>query len=259
MRLEGDPASPRLVTTRTGRDLTAQMEQWCIRRCRELESEDLCGFIFKSKSPSSGMERVRVYNESGMPENVGIGIFARHFMAHFPLLPVEEDGRLHDMVLRENFIERIFAMRRWRDLLSEGRSASGLVSFHARHKLLLMSHSPVHYRELGRVVADAGRAEVNELFAAYEQGFMAALKLKATRAKHTNVLYHIMGFFKKDLDADEKQELGGLIDAYRRGDEPLVGPLTLLNHYVRKYGNEYLKEQAYLNPHPSELQLRNHP
>jgi len=258
MRLAGDPLCPRLVTSRSGRDLTERMVSWAESRCRELQSAGLCGFIFKSGSPSSGMSRVRVYDEKGMPRKVGTGIFARIFMSHFPLLPVEEEGRLHDMVLRENFIERIFAQRRWRDVLRSERRAGSLVGFHSANKLLIMSHSPSLYRELGRLVAGSGRIPLDELFSRYERGFLRALSLRTTRRKHVNVLQHIMGYFKRDLDSDEKAELGGLIESYRLGNSTLVVPLTLLNHYVRKYGTDYLKSQTYLSPHPAELQLRNH-
>lgn len=258
MRLEGLPESPRLVTVNDGVDHTERMLEWCRRRVRELAGEGLCGFIFKSKSPSSGMERVKVYHPSGMPSHTGVGLFARAFMDHFPLLPVEEEGRLHDPELRENFVERIFVMRRWRDLQENRRTLGGLVAFHTAHKLLLMSHSVESYRALGRLVARGSERPLDELFAEYEAGFLKALKLIATRPKHTNVLQHVMGYFKKQLSADEKAELLEWIEAYHGGTATLAIPMTLLNHYVRKYGEEYLAGQVYLHPHPVELQLCNH-
>jgi uncharacterized protein YbgA (DUF1722 family) len=226
----------------------------------ELEQEDLRGFIFKSKSPSSGMERVRVYNEhsQGSPVTRGVGMFARIFMEHFPLLPVEEEGRLHDPVLRENFIERIFVFQRWRELRAAKPTLGDLVGFHTRHKLLILAHSPNHYRELGRLVARGKEVPVQELYARYQSRLMEALRLKTTPKKNTNVLHHLMGYFKKDLNPDEKQELLEVIDYYHQGYVPLVVPITLINHYVRKYNQPYLKEQFYLHPHPVELQLRNH-
>lgn len=258
MRLVGHLEAPRLVTRQTGRDLTGQMQEWASRRVVELEGEELCGFVFKSGSPSSGMERVKVYSASGMPEKKGIGLFARAFMEHFPLLPVEEDGRLHDAILRENFIERIFALKRWREALHRGKTRGGLVDFHTRHKLLLLSHSPQHYRKMGKLVARAAEIEAEELYARYEELFLEALSLKATVKKNVNVLQHLMGYFKRDLSSDEKQELLEVIDLYHRHLVPLIVPVTLVNHYVRKYDQPYLKQQTYLNPHPVELQLRNH-
>ena len=258
MRLVGDPESPRLMTNRTKIDHTERMITWAQKRVRELEKEDLCGFIFKSRSPSSGMERVRVYNEKGIPAKTGVGMFARIFMEHFPLLPVEEDGRLHDIRLRENFIERIFALKRWRDLLGEKKSRGRLVAFHTQHKLLILSHSQKHSRILGKLVAAAKSISPTQLYPQYQALFLEALKLKTTVKKNINVLQHMMGYFKKQLSADEKQELLETFDQYREGYIPLIVPLTLISHYVRKYDQPYLKQQIYLNPHPVELKLRNH-
>ena len=258
MRLEGDPDAPRLVTIASHTDLTETMQAWCRRRVRELESERLCGFIFKSKSPSSGLEKVKVYGPAGMPHKTGVGLFARAFMEHFPLLPVEDEGRLHDPGLRENFIERIFVMRRWRAYREEVPTLGGLVAFHTIHKLLVMSHSVEAYRALGRLVAEGKQRPFAELLGEYEAGLLKALSLQATRAKNTNVLEHAMGYLKKLLDADEKAELLELIMAYRAGTATLAIPMTLLNHYVRKFRVPYLAEQVYLHPHPVELQLRNH-
>lgn len=260
MRLVGDPENPRLMTAKTERDLTEQMLEFARRRVKELDSEHLCGYVFKSKSPSSGMERVKVYPEGGgMPTKTGVGMFAREFMRHFPLLPVEEEGRLHDDVLRENFIERLFVMKRWRDLTADGPpSPSGLVDFHTRHKMLLMAHSPKHYREAGKLVADAGKEEATGVANRYLQLLMAGTALHATRRKHQNVLQHLVGHFKKDITADEKAEMLETIQTFRDGYVPLIVPVTLLNHFVRKYDKQYLADQVYLHPHPMELQLRNH-
>ncbi len=258
MRLAGDPAKPRLLTSRSGKDLTEQMLTWAQGRVEELAAEDLCGFIFKARSPSSGMARVKVYDQKGAPPPVGVGLFARSFMDRFPLLPVEEDGRLHDPRLRENFITRIFVLKRWRELLSRGRRRGGLVEFHQRHKLLLMAHSPQDLRALGRLVAHAKELPPRRLFDQYQQTLMHALGLLATDKKNRNVLMHIMGYFKKRLSREEKAELLELIDNYGRGLLPLIVPVTMLNHYVRKYDEPYLRSQVYLNPHPLELGLRNH-
>jgi uncharacterized protein YbgA (DUF1722 family)/uncharacterized protein YbbK (DUF523 family) len=258
LRLVGDPDSPRLITLRTYRDETERMVAWARKRVKALEGDDLCGFIFKSNSPSSGMGRVNVYNEEGMPSKKGIGIFAKVFMDHFPLLPVEEEGRLHDPHLRENFIESIFVLKRWRETLSLGRRVRHLVRFHTEHKLLLLSHSPQHYRIMGKWVAGAKEHPPQECFGGYERMLLEALHLKPTVKKHINVLQHMLGYFKKDLSADEKQELLDIIDAYRAGNVPLIVPITLFNHFVRKYHQSYLTVQVYLNPHPIALKLRNH-
>ena len=258
LRLLGNPQKPRLVTSRTGVDHTDRMEAWAHRRVAELEMENLCGFIFKSDSPSSGMERVKVYDDKGIPKKTGAGIFARIFREHFPLIPVEEEGRLHDPTLRENFIERIFTCRRYSEAMDEKKRIESLVAFHTKNKLLLMAHSPKHLKPMGNLVAHAKELSKRDFFAQYERLLTEGMSVKPSTAKHTNVLHHIMGYFKKNLSADEKQELLGIIDQYRRGFIPLIVPVTLLNHFVRRYNESYLNEQTYLNPHPLELQLRNH-
>jgi uncharacterized protein YbgA (DUF1722 family)/uncharacterized protein YbbK (DUF523 family) len=257
LRLVGDPAAPRLITTKTGKDFTGRMQNWSKKRVVELEKENLCGFIFKKGSPSSGMERVKVYTEKGMPSNRGSGMFARAFMDHFPLVPTEEEGRLNDAALRENFIERIFALRRWRQMAAQRKSRGNIVAFHTLHKLQIMSHSVKHYREMGRLVAHTKELDLQSLYKQYEALFMQALSLKATVKKNVNVLQHMAGYFKKQLSRDEKQELQEIIGQYHRHLIPLIVPMTLFNHYVRKYDQEYLKDQLYLNPHPIELKLRN--
>ena len=204
------------------------------------------------------MIRVKVYSEKGMPEKKGVGIFARAFMAHFPLIPAEDDGRLHDPKIRENFIERIFTLQRWRQTIAGSKSMAGLVDFHTRNKLLILSHSPKHGKLMGKLVAEGKQMPREELFARYEAALMDALMLKATPKKNLNVLQHLMGYFKKQLSGDEKQELLEVFDAYRQEFVPLVVPITLVNHYVRKYDQSYLKAQTYLNPHPVELKLRTH-
>jgi uncharacterized protein YbgA (DUF1722 family)/uncharacterized protein YbbK (DUF523 family) len=257
-RLVGDPENPRFMTTRTQVDHTERMAAWAEKRVRELEKENLCGFIFKSDSPSSGLERVKVYNAKGMAEKKGVGMFARAFTRHFPLLPVEEEGRLNDAKLRETFIEQIFTLKRWRETLSQPASMKQLVDFHTRHKLLILCHSPVHAKQMGKLVAEGRHQPIREVYADYERLLLEALRLKTTLKKNMNVLQHIMGYFKQQLTADEKQELLEVFDQYRREYVPLIVPITLLNHYVRKYDQPYLKQQVYLNPHPLALKLRNH-
>jgi len=257
-RLVGSAEAPRLVTSSTNVDCTDRMKSWADKRVAELENEGLCGFIFKSGSPSSGMERVKVYDADGVPSKTGVGIFARAFREHFPLLPVEDDSRLHDAVLRENFIERIFVYRRWREAVATGLKRGTLVEFHTRHKLIILSHSPTAYREMGQLTAHAKEVEPQELRQQYETLLFGALSRKATARKHNDVLMQVMGYFKKNLAADEKEELLDVFDNYRRSYVPLIVPITLLNHYVRKYNQHYLKQHYYLNPEPGELQLRNH-
>lgn len=258
LRLVGEPDAQRLVFSKSGEDITERMQSWAQKRVVELEKENLCGFIFKAKSPSSGMARVKLYDRNGSPNSRGVGLFAQAFMAHFPLLPVEEDGRLNDPRLRENFIEAIFTLKRWRESLAAGQTRGVLVDFHTRHKLLILAHSPEIYREMGRLVAGRHDLNTSETFAAYLALLMKGLRRQATTSKHVNVLQHVLGYFKKQLSADEKQEVLKVIADYRAGLLPLIVPVTLLNHFVRKYDQPYLRQQVYLNPHPLELQLRNH-
>jgi len=258
MRLVGAVDAPRLVTNKTLMDHTDQMLSWAEGRLDALEKENLCGFIFKKDSPSSGLYRVKVYNDKGHPVKTGRGLFAAAFTDRFPRIPVEEEGRLHDPVLRENFIEQVFALKRWREVLAEKKTMGRLVNFHTREKLLFMAHSPKHYREMGQLVAGGKKIKVSDLYDRYEGMLTEALGLRATVSKHTNVLMHVMGYFKKQLSGDEKQEILELIGNYRSGHLPLIVPITLLNHFVRKYSQPYLSVQTYLNPHPLDLQLRNH-
>jgi len=256
MRLVGDPDNPRLITVRSGIDHTKRMTEWAAEKVKELEGRNLCGFVFKTRSPSSGMRGVKIYTTSGMPSRTGRGLFAARFMKHFPLIPVEDEGRLHDMKIRENFIERVFVYHRWRALTAEGPTPGKLVDFHTRHKYLIMAHSPEHLRRLGRLVAEGMIRR--GLYAEYLEVLMEGLKRTATIRKNVNVLQHIMGYFKNILAADEKQEILELISRYHKGYVPLVVPLVLLQHYVRKYDEPYLCDQVYLSPHPVELMLRNH-
>jgi len=238
--------------------LTLRMKAWISLRLDQLAKEDLCGFVFKKGSPSSGLTGVKVYTEAGMSSHRGIGMFTRAFMERFPLLPVEDEGRLNDAGLRENFITRVFVYKRWRDVETQDHSWKGLVRFHTQHKLLMMAHSPKMLTDLGRIVAHGNARRIHQIKDAYIQKMMAGLQLIATVKKHTNVLYHAMGYFKKVLTSDEKQELDQCIEQYHAGVVPLIVPVTLLNHYIRKYREPYLSDQIYFNPHPAELMLRNH-
>jgi uncharacterized protein YbgA (DUF1722 family)/uncharacterized protein YbbK (DUF523 family) len=259
MRLVGDPEQPRLIAPKSGTDYTERMVAWARMRVEQLADEGLHGFVFKKDSPSSGLFRVKVYNEHGMAERSGVGMFAREVARCFPLLPLEEEGRLNDMPLRENFIERVFAYYRLTEMLIQEPTPGGLVKFHTAHKMTLMAHSPKHYREMGRLVADAGKRKWEALTAEYGAQFMAGLGVMGTPGKHVNVLQHLVGFLKNDLPSEDKQELLSLIEDYRLGLLPLIVPLTLLKHHLNRHPvPEWVHQQVYLYPYPKELMLRNH-
>jgi uncharacterized protein YbgA (DUF1722 family)/uncharacterized protein YbbK (DUF523 family) len=257
IRLAGNPREPRIETVRRGNDVTSTMTTFSARRVQELEALNLSGYVFKKGSPSCGMERVRVFNHRGMPSRDGIGVFARAFMERFPLIPVEEEGRLCDPVLRENFIERLFSYHRWRTLSQEMVTRQAVVEFHTIHKYALLAHSRAHYQWLGRLVAQAHRFRPQDLLQEYGKLFMSALRVKATVRKHVNVLNHLVSHFKTKLRPAERTELNGVIEDYHRGLVPLVVPLTLVKHYVILHDIAYIRNQVYLHPHPKELMLRN--
>jgi uncharacterized protein YbgA (DUF1722 family) len=219
---------------------------------------DLSGYVLKKDSPSCGMERVRVHGDAGPPARTGVGAFARVLMERMSLLPVEEEGRLHDPELRESFVERVFAYWRWRRFAGDAPTRGGLVAFHTAHKLQLLAHQPAAYARLGRLVAGLRGRPLGDVVRAYGDGFMAALRVRATRARHVNVLEHMLGYVTRALAADERRELVEVIADYRRGIVPLVVPLTLIRHHVRRQDVSYLAGQVYLEPHPRELMLRNH-
>lgn len=258
VRAESSQGGVRLVTVKSGIDLSERMRSWAARRLDELAHERLSGYVLKKDSPSCGMERVRVYGGPSGATRDGRGLFAEALLARFPELPVEEEGRLSDPRLRENFIERIFAYRRLHTLFSGRWTLGGLVAFHTAHKLAVMAHSPRAYQTLGRLVAHAATMERAEVAREYRAQFMHALAVPATPVRHVNVLQHITGYFKRQLDTAAKEELLTVIDDYRRGLVPLIVPITLVRHYVNRLGVSYLKGQSYLDPHPKELALRNH-
>ena len=257
MRLVDDVAEPRLITVRSHQDQTDRMRRYTKTRVRDLQSLNLCGYVFKKDSPSCGIRRVRVYARDSRLLGTGKGLFAEAFQRAFPLTPIEEEGRLRDQDLRENFIERVFGYHRWQVLdtrLTRGR----LVAFHTAHKYLLLAHSQRHYRELGRLVANAKQYSTRELARTYGHLFMAALAVKTTIRKHVNVLQHLAGHFKDALSATVRGELHAVIGEYQKGFVPLSVPVTLIGHYVRVLDVPYLRDQVYLAPHPKELRLRNH-
>lgn len=250
LRLAGDPAHPRLLT-RTGADWTEPMERHARERARALHH--VHGAVFKKDSPSCGLFRVKIHPEVGPPARGGTGLFAAAFVAANPLVPAEEEGRLNDPALRENFVERVFAYRRLHALLEQPMRIDRWMAFHAAHKYQLLAHSTVAYRELGRLVAQGGET----LPAAYAWGFLRALAAPAPRQRHVNVLQHVLGHFKRQLSPGDKAEALGLVDDYRRGLVPLVVPLTLVQHFLRLHPDEWLAAQTYLAPYPRELLLRN--
>lgn len=255
IRLVGEVASPRAVGREdTTLDVTARLRAYGTRMAHELDG--LSGYIFKSKSPSCGLERVPVYGAHGPANRHGRGLFAAAFLADQPWLPAEEEGRLCDPDLRENFIERVYAFRRWQDVEQGGVTAARLVDFHASHKLALMAHDVEAYRALGRMVAKAERRVARALAHDYLGHFMQAFSKRATPARHANVLMHLMGYLKQQLDATDKAELREVIERYRKGELPLVAPLTLLRHHFRRHPHPYVARQTYLEPYPGELVLR---
>ncbi len=221
------------------------------------ELGDVSGYILKNASPSCGMERVKVYNDKGMPERIGVGIFAGVLMKSLPSLPVEEEGRLGDPVLRENFIERVFVYHRWQQLVRSGLSAHKLVEFHADHKYMIMAHSQESYGQLGRMVAEAGKGDLKQIGRDYAASLMTALKRPVKPRHHVNVLQHLLGFLKEHIDKLDREELVQTIEQYRQGLVPLIVPITLLRHHFRRHPEPYVMRQYYLSPHPKELMLRN--
>ncbi|NWC56277.1 YbgA family protein [Pseudomonas veronii] len=258
IRLVGDAASPQAVgSVHRELNVTAPLGEYGEKMAAE--HSDLCGYIFMQKSPSCGLERVKVYRENGAPvDGGGRGIYAQAFCARHPNLPVEEDGRLNDPVLRENFLTRVFVYASWQQLLGEGLSRHRLLAFHARYKYLLMAHSPAHYKSLGNLLGGMAKGEDLDAWGSgYFSALMSGLKKCATRGTHTNVLQHISGYLKQAISADDKQEMQTVIGQYRQGIVPLVVPLTLLKHHFRLHPDRYIAQQAYLQPHPENLSLRN--
>ena len=260
VRLVANPAAPRMVGSRSKTDHTDAMLRWSEERAQALAGENLDGFLLTANSPSCGLLRVRLYpSAGGTPSRSGVGLFARALTGAAPDLPVEENGRLRDPRLRENFVEHIFVRRRWRELMATNPTPRGLVGFHSTHKFTFLAHNPKLYREMGRIVADAGRQPWGLLSQHYVELMTTALKSMATPRKHTNVLHHVMGFLKGYLDEDDKRELLGTIESYRHELVPLIVPITLLSHHLRHHGaDDWVRQQTYLNPYPGELMLRNH-
>lgn len=258
IRLVGKSGNPKLVAPGSGNDYTDEMNRYSKKRIEYLSKKRIHGYIFKSNSPTCGMERVRVYDKNNVPSKNGVGLFARVLMENNPLLPFEEEGRLRDTNIRENFIERVFAYYNLQELISRQPNAAKIVAFHTRNKMLLMAHNVSIYREMGRLVAQAGKEETGEFLDKYSKLYMHAFNTKATKKKHANVLFHLIGHLKKVIDPDLQKDLVRQIDYYRNGQVPLIVPITLIRHHLVNRNAEWLKSQTYLNPYPEELMLRNH-
>ncbi|ANE76579.1 YbgA family protein [Dickeya solani] len=255
--VKSDEGSLRLLASNgSGLDVTDDMAAFSAEKAAQLAH--LCGYIVCAKSPSCGMERVKIYDAAqNNARKSGVGLFTQQMRSTLPWLPVEEDGRLHDPALRENFIARVYALHEFNQLWKKGLSRGALMSFHSRYKLLLLAHSQPEYRELGPFVAAMDQWDSLEAFAAqYRLRLMTLLSRPATRRNHTNVLMHVQGYFRRQLSAGQRQELTQLIDRYRQGVQPLLAPLTLLRHYMAEYPDAWLAQQRYFDPYPEALRLR---
>jgi uncharacterized protein YbgA (DUF1722 family)/uncharacterized protein YbbK (DUF523 family) len=260
LRLELDrpDGEVRLAMPKSGRDYTRQMNEYSARRSRELGSERLSGYVFKKDSPSCGLRSVKVYPPKGPSSRTGVGLFAETLVSRFPHLPVEDEGRLHDARLRENFVSHVLAYRQWQELEREGFSVAGLMRFHQLHKLTMMAHSQNGMRRLGRLLGSSdGRRPLRDLAAAYLEGFTALMRRTPTRKSHTNVLQHLAGYVSKELDPQDRRELTETIEQYRLGLLPLIVAVTLLRHHARRQEQPYLSDQVYLYAHPHQLMLLN--
>ncbi len=256
IRLIGSAAKPRAVGTKDPTlDVTEALAAYGAEMARRLQH--LSGYIFKRASPSCGMERVKVYDCNGVPSASGTGIYAKAIMEALPTLPVEEEGRLMDAGLRENFVERVYVYHRWQQMMASGISAKKLIQFHTAHKFIILSRGQGKGIVLGRLAARAGSEDIERLARQYIHELMQVLKQRATRKRHTNVLQHLMGYLKRHLDTDEKAELQTVIEAYRQGQIPLIVPVTMLRYCLRRFPNDYLGLQQYMAPYPDALSLRN--
>ena len=257
VRLVGSPAQPQAVgSVDSTLNVTLPLHDYGLEVAAA--HTDISGYIFMQKSPSCGLERVKVYQDGGRPAELsGRGIYAQAFCAAHPDLPVEEDGRLNDPVLRENFLTRVYAYSAWQALLKTGITRRSLTDFHACYKYQLMAHHPAQYRTLGNMLGRIGKNDPREIASQYFSELMKALKQCATRRTHTNVLQHISGYLKQSISPEDKQEVQQLIGQYLHGIVPLVVPLTLLKHHFRLHPHPYISRQVYLQPHPENLSLRN--
>ncbi len=256
MRLTGSPDNPKLIEVKNpDRDHTKALMTYSQQAVKELPA--ISGYILKNKSPSCGLKSVKIYQEKGAPKQ-GQGLFAKLLEETYPTLPIEEEGRLNDAKLRENFIERVFLYHRLKTLFMTNLTKQALVDFHTQHKLTLRAHDEKTYKLLGNKMANFKGQSLKNFAKEYETLLMEGMKKIATTKKHANVLMHCMGYFKKNLSASDKQELLDAIHEYRLERLPLIVPITLIKHHLKNHPCEYLENQYYLNPYPRELMLRNH-
>ena len=256
VRLVGDLKNPEMIEPKSGTNWTSKMNDYSRKKIARLG--DLSGFLFKKGSPSCGVFRAKVYQKNGIPLANGRGLFADYFCKRWPLIPVEEEGRLNDSKLRENFLERVFGYHRLKTLMEKRFKRSDWIKFHERNKFLLLSHSRKHYTMLGQLVARIAQETSGDFKDKYASGYMEALALNTTPKKHSDALLHILGFLKKTTTSKQKADLLSSIENYRNGVVPLIVPITLLNHYITINEVPYITDQYYLNPHPADLSLRNH-
>ena len=257
MRLIGEPASPRLTySDRADVDLTEQLLTGVAAYLPDVEQLD--GYILMKNSPSCGKERVKVYQPDGTLNQVrGQGLFASRLQQHYPLLPIEEEGRLHDARLQENFILRVYAHYNFRCEVLGAPSYHNLLQFHSSYKYVLMAHSQVVYRQLGRMLAESHKRPLQQVLNEYISRLMGALSRPALRKGHSNVLLHILGYLKKSVPGHARQHIVDIIHRYRHGQIPLVTPLILIKHYIEQHGSDYIRAQRYLQPYPDDLGLQN--
>ena len=258
MRLVGTVANHRLLTINTKEDKTEILKGWIEQTIPQVKVEELSGYIFKAKSPSSGMKGVKIYTPEGGIAGTGSGLFAARFMEEFPLIPVIDEGRLHDVGLRGNFLEHVFVYSRWKQLINNGATVASMQLFHQKHKYIFMSHSQANLKLMGKLVADVQRDTLNDVCREYLLLLTDTMREQATVKTHRNVLEHLLGYFKDDLVKEEKVELIEIIERYYEKLLPLIVPVTMISHYVRKYKKDYLADQYYINALPAELMLRNY-
>lgn len=254
MRLVKTDQGIRSIMPKTGGDYTEQLSAYADEVIPTLDQ--ISGYVLKSKSPSCGMERVKVYDEKGMPSDVkGVGIYAERLQEKMPDLPIEEEGRLHDPLLKENFIKRVFVYHEWQTLVADGITADALIKFHARHKMILILHHYGESKDLGRIIAGVTDDTAPEIADEYIAGVMQTLKRMATRRHHGQVLTRIVGTINKQLDEAQKRDILDMINEYTAGELPLSAPVRLIRHYLTAIDDPYIANQSYLQPYPDSLGL----
>ena len=256
MQLRQQGKETRLVFSKNPEnDVTDQLVNYSALKVNQLEHLD--GFIFKKDSPSCGAFRVPVViHKEGFRNREGVGLFAKSFIDRHPLIPVEEEGRLNDVALRENFFERVYAYRRWKKIIKSENNVQAFIEFHSRHKLLLMARGSHFYQELGRLVSGTTSKDLVKRREKYISRFMQVMKITTHRGRQVNVLQHIMGYLKQAISTEDKHELLSVFEAYRQRQLPLITPVTLLRHHLRVHPQNYISEQHYLEPFPEQLALR---